>query len=141
MVKRYRPPGKKKEGNVTRFVTMTQALKQLQINLPLFRKLCILNHTISERVEITPIVEKLVENKIRWFGHVERRPVDAVIRSVYQMEVGANLSRAGCGNSHTSSGPIFFIISPAHNSVFIFSIEKRLNACFPFLLLFFAKHD
>jgi len=29
-------------------------------------------------VEVAPIVEKLVENRLRWFGHVERRLVDAV---------------------------------------------------------------
>ena len=32
------------------------------------------------------IAEKLVENRLRWFGHVERRPVDAVVRRVDQME-------------------------------------------------------
>ncbi|XP_057441146.1 pescadillo homolog [Lotus japonicus] len=42
MVKHYRPAGKKKEGNAAKFVTRSQALKQLQITLPLFRKLCIL---------------------------------------------------------------------------------------------------
>ncbi|KAJ1412155.1 Pescadillo [Sesbania bispinosa] len=42
MVKHYRPPGKKREGNAAKFVTRSQALKQLQISLPLFRKLCIL---------------------------------------------------------------------------------------------------
>ena len=35
---------------------------------------------------VAPIVEKLVENRLRWFGHVERRPVDAVVRRVNQME-------------------------------------------------------
>ena len=35
---------------------------------------------------VAPIVEKLVENGLRWFGHVERRPVDAVVRRVDQME-------------------------------------------------------
>ncbi|XP_062016516.1 pescadillo homolog [Rosa rugosa] len=40
--KHYRPAGKKKEGNAARFVTRSQAVKQLQVNLPLFRKLCIL---------------------------------------------------------------------------------------------------
>jgi len=44
------------------------------------------NDTIRERVGVAPIVEKLVENRLRWFGHVERRPVDAVIRRVDQME-------------------------------------------------------
>ncbi|KAG4916836.1 hypothetical protein JHK85_055292 [Glycine max] len=42
MVKHYRPPGKKKEGNAAKFVIRSQAIKQLQISLPLFRKLCIL---------------------------------------------------------------------------------------------------
>jgi len=42
--------------------------------------------TPLERVGVAPIVEKLVENRLRWFGHVERRPVDAVVRRVYQME-------------------------------------------------------
>lgn len=41
MVKHYRAPGKKKEGNAAKFVTRTQALKKLQISLPLFRKLSI----------------------------------------------------------------------------------------------------
>ena len=44
------------------------------------------NDTVRERVGVAPIVEKLVENTLRWFGHVERRPVDAVVRRVDQME-------------------------------------------------------
>ncbi|XP_008230547.1 PREDICTED: pescadillo homolog [Prunus mume] len=40
--KHYRPPGKKKEGNAARYITRSQAVKQLQVSLPLFRKLCIL---------------------------------------------------------------------------------------------------
>jgi len=37
-------------------------------------------------VGVAPIVEKLVENRLRWIGHVERRPIDAVVRRVDQME-------------------------------------------------------
>jgi hypothetical protein len=44
------------------------------------------NDTIRERVGVAPIVENLVENKLRWFVHVERRPVDTVVRRVDQME-------------------------------------------------------
>ncbi|RZB49939.1 Protein YLS3 [Glycine soja] len=44
------------------------------------------NEAIRERVGVTPIVEKMVENRLRWFGHVERRPVDSVVRRVDQME-------------------------------------------------------
>ncbi|XP_062106928.1 pescadillo homolog [Humulus lupulus] len=42
MGKHYRPPGKKKEGNAARYITRSQAVKHLQVNLPVFRKLCIL---------------------------------------------------------------------------------------------------
>jgi len=28
----------------------------------------------------------MVENRLRWFGHVERRPVDFVVRGVDEME-------------------------------------------------------
>jgi len=44
------------------------------------------NDTIREKVGVAPIVEKLVENRLRWFGHVERRHIDAVIKRVDQME-------------------------------------------------------
>jgi len=37
-------------------------------------------------VGVAPIVEKSVENRLRWFGHVKRRPVDAVVRRIDQME-------------------------------------------------------
>ncbi|GMY34147.1 pescadillo like [Fagus crenata] len=40
--KHYRPAGKKKEGNAAKYVTRSQAVKHLQVNLPLFRRLCIL---------------------------------------------------------------------------------------------------
>ncbi|KAI4385532.1 hypothetical protein MLD38_003546 [Melastoma candidum] len=42
MPKHYRPPGKKKEGNAAKYVTRSQAVKLLQVNLPTFRRLCIL---------------------------------------------------------------------------------------------------
>jgi len=41
--------------------------------------------TILERVEVTPIAEYMVENRLRLFEHVERF-VDFVLRRVDQME-------------------------------------------------------
>jgi len=35
---------------------------------------------------VAPIVEKLLENVLKWFRHVKRRPVDAFVRRVDQME-------------------------------------------------------
>jgi len=46
----------------------------------------ITNDHIRESVGVAPIVEKMVENRLRWFGHVERRPIDSVVRRVDQME-------------------------------------------------------
>jgi len=44
------------------------------------------NDTIKERVGVAPIVEKLVENRLRLFGHVERRLIDVFVKIVDQME-------------------------------------------------------
>uniref|UniRef100_A0A6N2LF90 Pescadillo homolog n=1 Tax=Salix viminalis TaxID=40686 RepID=A0A6N2LF90_SALVM len=40
--KHYRPAGKKKEGNAARYITRSQAIKQLQVTLGFFRRLSIL---------------------------------------------------------------------------------------------------
>jgi len=37
-------------------------------------------------VGVALIVKKLIENRLRSFGHVERRPVDVVVRRVDQMK-------------------------------------------------------
>jgi hypothetical protein len=39
-----------------------------------------------DRVRVAPIEEKMVEARLRSFGHVERRPVDFIVRRVDQME-------------------------------------------------------
>jgi len=44
------------------------------------------NDKIRERVGVAPIVEKMMDSRLRWFGHVERRPVDSVVRRVGHME-------------------------------------------------------
>jgi hypothetical protein len=39
------------------------------------------NDTFRERVGVAPILEKMVENKLGWFGHVDRRRVDQMEES------------------------------------------------------------
>jgi hypothetical protein len=39
------------------------------------------NDDIRERLWVTPVEEKLVQHRLRWFGHIERRPAEAPVRS------------------------------------------------------------
>ena len=39
------------------------------------------NKVIRERVGVAPIEEKLAQLRLRWFGHVQRRPPEAPVRS------------------------------------------------------------
>ena len=38
------------------------------------------NEDIRERVGVAPIEEKIIQHRLRWFGHVQRRPMEAPIR-------------------------------------------------------------
>ena len=39
------------------------------------------NDDIRERVGVAPIEEKLVQHRLRWFGHIQRRPPEAPVHS------------------------------------------------------------
>ena len=48
------------------------------------RKDKIRNTHIREQVGVACIREKMVESRLRWFGHVQRRPLSALMRKVDQ---------------------------------------------------------
>ena len=50
------------------------------------RKDKIRNDVIHNKVEIVLIEEKMRETRLRWFGHVRRRPRDASMRRVDEMK-------------------------------------------------------
>jgi hypothetical protein len=39
------------------------------------------NDDIRERLEVAPVEEKLVQHRLRWFGHMQRRSVEALNRN------------------------------------------------------------
>ena len=50
------------------------------------RKDKIRNEIIRNKVGVVPIEEKMRETRLRWFGHVRRRSIDAPVRRVDEME-------------------------------------------------------
>ena len=38
------------------------------------------NEHIREIVGVAPIEDKMRENRLRWFGHIQRKPLDALVR-------------------------------------------------------------
>jgi hypothetical protein len=45
-----------------------------------------LKMVILDRVREAFIVENVVENKLRWFKHVEKRPIDYIVKIAEIME-------------------------------------------------------
>ena len=39
------------------------------------------NEVIRDRVRVAPIEEKLTQYRLRWFGHIQRRPREAPVHS------------------------------------------------------------
>ena len=39
------------------------------------------NDDIRDRLGVTPIEKKLIQHRLRWFRHVQRRPPEAPVRS------------------------------------------------------------
>ena len=44
------------------------------------------NEYIRVKVELTSIVKKIIEYCFRWFGHMQRRLVEALVKRVYRMD-------------------------------------------------------
>ena len=52
------------------------------------------NDDIRDRLGVAPIEEKLVQHWLRWFGHVQRRPSEAPVRSGI-LSQDSNMKRDG----------------------------------------------
>jgi hypothetical protein len=56
------------------------------------------NDDIRERLGVAPADEKLVQHRLRWFGHMQRRPTEAPIRNGVIRRTGNNKRDRGRPN-------------------------------------------
>ena len=54
------------------------------------------NDDIRDRLGVAPIEEKLVQHRLRWFGHVQRRPSEAPGEAIKRDLKGWNKPRDLC---------------------------------------------
>ncbi|XP_058787552.1 uncharacterized protein LOC131661910 isoform X1 [Vicia villosa] len=73
-----------------RFTVLFQYLKMLELEEAISNMKII--HVAGTKGKT---IEKMVENKLRWFGHVKRRHVDYVIRRVDRIEINQSTRRIG----------------------------------------------
>ena len=48
------------------------------------------NERICKMIEVAPIEEKMRENRLRWFGHIQRRPINASVRKSDTIHIEGN---------------------------------------------------
>ncbi|KAG2657909.1 hypothetical protein PVAP13_1KG160105 [Panicum virgatum] len=71
------------------WLTKRRHVQQLSVaEMRMLRWLCghtrrdrVRNEDIRDRVGVSPIEEKLIQYRLKWFGHVQRRPPEAPVRS------------------------------------------------------------
>ena len=51
------------------------------------------NEWICKMIEVAPIEEKMRENRLRWFDHIQRKPINAPVRKSDAIHVEGNDAR------------------------------------------------
>ncbi|PKA59726.1 isoleucyl-tRNA synthetase [Apostasia shenzhenica] len=71
-------PAKKKHTNKINVAEM----RMLRWMCGYTRKDRMRNEYIRKKVGVAPIEDKLRESRLRWFGHLNRRPIEAPVRKI-----------------------------------------------------------
>ena len=58
------------------------------------------NEDMRTKIGVASIEEKIRENRLRWFGHVRRRPTNTPVRRVERIKLGKLKERRGDRRKH-----------------------------------------
>ncbi|KAI8568266.1 hypothetical protein RHMOL_Rhmol02G0184700 [Rhododendron molle] len=79
-----------------------QVSKMSVVEMRMLRWMCsktsrdrIIHETEREMVGVAPIEEKLRENRLRWFGHIYRKPEYAIVKRADRIDLGSNATGRG----------------------------------------------
>ena len=64
------------------------------------------NDVIRSKAGVAPFEEKLREARLRWFGHVRRRDLDAPVRKCENIVLGFSTGRRGRGRPRKNWGEV-----------------------------------
>ncbi|KAH0461367.1 hypothetical protein IEQ34_008942 [Dendrobium chrysotoxum] len=87
------------------------------------------NEHIREKVGVAPVEDKIRESRLRWFGHIKRRPSDDPVRKVEVLDL--TYVKKGRGRPKKTCGHNEKMVT--HNKGFLSSILENL----PFFYRFF----
>jgi len=80
----------------------TQVQRLMVVEMGIIRWMCgytrvdrIRNEAIRDLVKVVPIGDKMRETRLRWFGHVKRRSVDAPVRRCVRINIPEGRRRRG----------------------------------------------
>ena len=70
-----------------------EEMKLLRWSCGLTRRDKVKNETIRTRLKVAPMHDKLVENRLRWFGHIHRRESDHICKRIQNWTVDGKRPR------------------------------------------------
>ncbi|KAL7248052.1 hypothetical protein ACSBR2_002871 [Camellia fascicularis] len=76
------------------------------------------NGCIRKWVGVVPIEDKLRENRLRWFGHIQRRPTEAVVKRCDTITVDGSVRGRG--------RPRLTLVSVANRDMDFFKLTNEM---------------
>ena len=78
------------------------------------------NEDIRSLVRVAPIKDEMRENRLQWFGHIGRRPIDALVKRVEKIDIEQGKKLRG--------RPKMTLLEVVTKDMKLLELEKRMMA-------------